>query len=225
MRNNSTQGQPRPYPGETSIQRVGTRPSPCPPRAPRGRHVRSLTANHGEPKPLLKGSVLPESRCSQAPHQTRAPPAVGVPGTTSVQRAITDAHGHLRHVRLLVPMRLLAEVRGFSAVVDPTGWRTRDVAGKSWHIFGPQRPVGKGVISYLSLRASWEDVVPGYIPRHDRRPRARQSARAPASVHRGIALRNTMASSSRTCSSPLRTPEYPDEIYVVQLKVSGVIRP
>ena len=37
-------------------------PSMC----PTGRYRRSFTTSHGKPKPLLKGSVLPESRCSQA---------------------------------------------------------------------------------------------------------------------------------------------------------------
>jgi hypothetical protein len=36
---------------------------PVPPRALHGRYLWSFTASHGEPKLLLKGSVLPESSC------------------------------------------------------------------------------------------------------------------------------------------------------------------
>jgi hypothetical protein len=32
--------------------------TPCPLRALHGGHLRSFTANHGQPKPLLKGSVV-----------------------------------------------------------------------------------------------------------------------------------------------------------------------
>lgn len=42
-----------------SIEGQEVRSGPCPPRAPHGRYLWSFTASHGEPKPLLKGSVLP----------------------------------------------------------------------------------------------------------------------------------------------------------------------
>jgi hypothetical protein len=40
--------------------------SPCPPRALQGRHPRSFTANHGQPKPLINGRVQRMSCSSQA---------------------------------------------------------------------------------------------------------------------------------------------------------------
>jgi hypothetical protein len=40
--------------------------SPCPPRALQGSHSRSFTANHGQSKSLLNGSVLARSCSSQA---------------------------------------------------------------------------------------------------------------------------------------------------------------
>jgi hypothetical protein len=45
------------------------RHQPCPPRALHGEHQRSFTANHGQPKPLLSGSILPTSGRSQAHDQ------------------------------------------------------------------------------------------------------------------------------------------------------------
>jgi hypothetical protein len=48
---------------------------PCPPRALHGEHQWSLTANHGQLKPLLSGSIMSTSSCSQAHDQLHAPPA------------------------------------------------------------------------------------------------------------------------------------------------------
>ncbi len=71
----------RPGPGNgagagSSLANGRTR-SPCPPRALRRRHPRSFTVNHGEPKPLLNGSVLPKSSSSRAPDANPFPlPAI-----------------------------------------------------------------------------------------------------------------------------------------------------
>jgi hypothetical protein len=53
--------------GSGGEHRGDRKPSlPCPPRALCGGHLWSFAANHGQPKPLLNGSGLPESSCSQA---------------------------------------------------------------------------------------------------------------------------------------------------------------
>jgi hypothetical protein len=48
---------------------------PCRPRALHGEHQWSVTANHGQSNPLLKGSAQIESCCSQARNQQQVPPA------------------------------------------------------------------------------------------------------------------------------------------------------
>jgi hypothetical protein len=64
-------------------------PSAC---APCERYLRSFTASHGEPKPLLKGSVLPEPSCSQALDQTQMPPAGLAPGWLQDRARIVVGH-------------------------------------------------------------------------------------------------------------------------------------
>ena len=87
---------------------------PCPPRALHGEHQRSFTANHGQPKPLLKGSILPELSCSQAHNQKPVPPAGLAPGWLQDRARIVVGHqgsGYpvLRQANSLVLDSLAAE--------------------------------------------------------------------------------------------------------------------
>jgi len=56
------------------------RHQPCPPRALHGEHQRSFTANGGQPKPQLSGSILPTSRCFQGHDQKLCLRQTSAPG-------------------------------------------------------------------------------------------------------------------------------------------------